>query len=241
MNDLRVQSGTIGGVELWTLNRPSARNAITGSLARQLLSAFERAESDDAVHAVVLTGAGTAFCAGLDLAEFSKPDAPRGLVGDAIRRARQFTKPLIGAINGSAVTGGLELALACDVLLGSESAVFRDTHLRIGAMSGSGMTVFLPLAVGRSWARRMILANDPMPADVALRVGLISDIVDADDLVDTALAMAGRIAAMDPDLASATKQLCNTIEHTTPDHGLQVEAAALTEHRKKGQTWRTTT
>lgn len=226
-------------VELWTLNRPKARNAVTSTLARRLLAEFDRAEKDDKVHAVVLTGAGKGFCAGLDLAEFSAPGAPRGLVGEAISRARSFAKPLLGAINGAAVTGGLELALACDILLASPNAVFRDTHLRIGAMSGSGMSVYLPRAVGRSWARRMILANDPMQVDVALRLGLISEIVSAEELIQTSVDLAGRIAAMDEALASTTKQLCDAVDRTTPATGLELEAAALIEHRKSNQKWST--
>lgn len=233
--------GQSGGVEIWTLNRPDARNALTSTLALQLIAEMERAATDNAVHSVVLIGAGKGFCAGLDLAEFSKPDAPRGVVGDAIRRVHSFPKPLVGAINGPAVTGGLELALACDMLIASPDAVFRDTHLKIGAMSGSGMTVHLPRTVGQGWARRMILANDPMPAEIALRVGLVTEIVPAEDLRDHAVALASRIAAMDPDLASTVKQLCVGIDRVPPEEGLRLEASALQEHKKKARAWRTVT
>ncbi|QIX53745.1 enoyl-CoA hydratase-related protein [Rhodococcus sp. DMU1] len=240
MSELLVQ-GLPDGVEVWTLNRPDARNALTSTLAEKIVTEIDRAAADSAVHAVVLIGAGKGFCAGLDLAEFSKPDAPRGVVGDAIRRAHCFPKPLVGAINGPAVTGGLELALACDILVASPDAVFRDTHLRIGAMSGSGLTVHLPRAVGKSWARRMILANDPLPADIALRVGLVTEVVPAESLLDHAIALASRIGGMDPTLASTVKQLCVHIDRVPPAEGLQLEAAALREHRKKGRAWKTAT
>lgn len=240
MNELLIQSLSYG-VEVWTLNRPDARNALTSTLAERLSAEMNRAAEDSDVHAVVLTGSGKGFCAGLDLAEFSKPDAPRGVVGDAIRRAHSFPKPLVGAINGPAVTGGLELALACDILLASPAAVFRDTHLRIGAMSGSGLTVHLPRIVGQSWARRMILANDPLPADIALRVGLVTEVVPAEQLLDHAVDLARRIAAMDPALASTVKQLCVDIDRATPAEGLQLESDALREHRKKGRAWKTAT
>ncbi|WP_458683516.1 enoyl-CoA hydratase-related protein [Prescottella equi] len=240
MSELLVQQQS-NGVEVWTLNRPEARNALTSALAQQLVTEMDRAAADDAVHSVVLIGAGKGFCAGLDLAEFSKPDAPRGVVGDAIRRAHSFPKPLVGAINGPAVTGGLELALTCDILVASPDAVFRDTHLKIGAMSGSGLTVHLPRAVGRSWARRMVLANDPMPADIARQVGLVTEIVPAEDLRDHAIALASRIGAMDADLASTVKQLCVEIDQVPPAEGLRLEAAALQEHRKKGRAWKTAT
>ncbi|OOL33357.1 hypothetical protein GQ85_01670 [Rhodococcus rhodochrous] len=240
MSELLVQ-GLPDGVEVWTLNRPDARNALTSTLAERLVAEIDRAAADSAVHAVVLTGAGKGFCAGLDLTEFSKPDAPRGVVGNAIRRAHCFPKPLVGAINGPAVTGGLELALACDMLVASPDAVFRDTHLRIGAMSGSGLTVHLPRAVGEGWARRMILANDPLPADIALRLGLVTEVVPTESLLDHAIALARRIGAMDPALASTVKQLCVDIGQVPPAEGLRLEAAALREHRKKGRAWKTAT
>lgn len=240
MNELLIQPAS-EGVEVWTLNRPDARNALTSTLAERLSAEMNRAAQDPEVHAVVLTGAGKGFCAGLDLAEFSKPDAPRGVVGDAIRHAHSFPKPLVGAINGPAVTGGLELALACDILVASPAAVFRDTHLKIGAMSGSGLTVHLPRVVGKSWARRMILANDPLPADIALQVGLITEIIPAEQLLDHAVELARRIAAMDPGLASTVKRLCVDIDRVTPAEGLQLESDALREHRKKGRAWKTAT
>ncbi|MET7772552.1 enoyl-CoA hydratase-related protein [Nocardia sp. NPDC005366] len=238
MSDLSITAGP-DGVEIWTLNRPNARNALTADMARQICAECARADRSDEIKAVVLTGAGPGFCAGLDLAEFSRPDAPRGVVGEAIRQLSQFGKPVVGAVNGAAVTGGLELALACDILIAAPEAIFRDTHLKIGAMSGSGMTVHLPRAVGRGWARRMILAGDPMSAETALRLGFVTEIVSAAELLDSAVALAGRIAAMDPELASATKQLCNAIERTTTEEGLDLEAAALRNHRKNGRAWNT--
>lgn len=238
MNELLVET-PLPGVEVWTLNRPEARNALTSTLSRRLSDEMDRAAHDAEIRSVVLTGSGKGFCAGLDLTEFSKPDAPRGMVGEAIRKAHSFPKPLIGAINGPAVTGGLELALACDTLLASPDAIFRDTHLRIGALSGSGMTVFLPRAVGRSWARRMILAGDPMPADVAVRVGMVTEVVSAEDLLDRAVELASRIAAMEPALTSTVKQLCVAIDRVPPAQGLEFEHEALQEHRKKGQAWKT--
>ncbi|MEU6185863.1 enoyl-CoA hydratase-related protein [Nocardia sp. NPDC047038] len=238
MNELSI-TAVPGGVEIWTLNRPQARNALTSDMARRIVAECERADRSEEVAAIVLTGAGPGFCAGLDLTEFSKPDAPRDVVGKAIRRLRQFGKPVVGAVNGAAVTGGLELALACDMLIASPEAVFRDTHLKIGAMSGSGMTVHLPRAVGRGWARRMILAGEPMSVETALRVGLVTEIVPAVELLDSATALAGRIADMDSALSSTTKRLCDAIESTTPEEGLRLEAAALREHRKKGRAWNT--
>lgn len=99
----------------------------------------------------------------------------------------------------------------------------------------------LPRVVGQSWARRMILANDPLPAEVALRVGLVTEIIPAEQLLDHAVELARRIAAMDPALASTVKQLCVDIDRVTPAEGLQLESDALREHRKKGRAWKTAT
>ncbi|MBS9376437.1 enoyl-CoA hydratase-related protein [Rhodococcus sp. B50] len=240
MSELTVEA-VPGRVEVWTLNRPANRNALTSDMAHRLIAEADRCDDSDAVGAIVLTGAGKAFCAGLDLDEFSRPDAPRDLVGAAIRRLGGLATPLVGAVNGPAVTGGLELALACDALIATPAAVFRDTHLRIGAMSGSGMTVRLPLTVGRGWARRMILAGDPLPAETALGLGLVTDIVPDTELLDSATDLARRMAAMDPPLSATTKQLCDAIERTTPEDGFRLEAEALREHRKKGRAWNTAT
>src|SRR5579871_6531204 len=136
-----------GPVATVTLNRPGRRNAISGALLTGLRESLAELEADAQVRTIVLTGADPAFCAGLDLTELGQPDG-------AIRTASRGPvvpdrgKPLIGAINGAAITGGLELALACDFLIASERARFADTHARMGIQPGWGLTVELPAAVG---------------------------------------------------------------------------------------------
>ncbi len=142
-----------------TLNRPDARNAMNSELQRALAIALADAEADDGVDVVILTGADPAFCAGLDLRELGSTAA--NLVGGRDDQNRSpftvlwtMTKPVIGAINGPAVTGGFELALACDFLVASERATFGDTHARVGVTPGGGLSVFLPQTVGLRKAQR---------------------------------------------------------------------------------------
>ena len=145
-----------------TLNRPQARNALSVALLRRLPEAVGEAERRDDVDVVILTGADPAFCAGLDLKELGADGgALRGVIGDgpppgALGPALPpMTKPLIGAVNGVAVTGGLELALHCDFLVASERARFADTHARMGVQPLWGLTVLLPEAVGLRRAREI--------------------------------------------------------------------------------------
>ncbi|MGK9272891.1 enoyl-CoA hydratase [Williamsia muralis] len=185
-----------GATVLITLNRPDARNALTGTLIVALREALADADADDSVHAVVLTGADPAFCAGVDLRmlgteggwdEVNVPGVPLGFPWIPLR------KPVIGAINGATVTGGLELALACDILVASERARFADTHARVGMMPAWGLTARLPAAVGWGFARRMSLSGNFVDAPTALRVGLVTEVVPHEDLLSSALSLAADI------------------------------------------------
>ena len=140
------------GYAVVTLHRPEARNALNAALRAELHRVLRDLDGDESVAAVVLTGSDPAFCAGLDLKELAaSPESLRGGFDDAAdlrRPVPTMTKPLIGAVNGVAVTGGFELALACDFLVASEHARFADTHARVGIMPGWGLSVLLPQAVG---------------------------------------------------------------------------------------------
>lgn len=193
-----------------TLNRPDARNALSMELVRALPRAVAELDADDAVAAIVLTGADPAFCAGLDLREVGSGDGGplrgSGATGgtDHEAQARRGplpagrTTPLIGAVNGAAVTGGLELALACDWLVASEQARFADTHARVGIQPGWGLTVLLPEAVGLRRARQMSATGNFVDAATALRWGLVNQVVPHEDLVPTAQALAADVASNDP-------------------------------------------
>lgn len=192
-----------GGVAVITLNRPSARNALNAELRDALIGAVVELDGRDDVGAIVLTGADPAFCAGLDLRELSAggATAPTDPVAALVAARGPFPPrrtPLIGAINGPAVTGGLEIALACDFLVASERARFADTHARVGVMPGWGLTVRLPEAVGLRRAKQMSLTGNYIDAATALAWGLVNAIVPHGALVATAIGMARDIASTPP-------------------------------------------
>jgi enoyl-CoA hydratase len=165
-----------------TLNRPQKRNALSVALRTALFSALAAAESDDEIDVVVLTGADPVFCAGLDLNELDDSDQLQYVAP----QWPTMSKPVIGAINGAAVTGGLELALYCDILIASERASFADTHARVGLVPTWGLSVRLPQKVGVGMARRMSLTGRYLPAAEALRAGLVTEVVPYDQLLAVA-------------------------------------------------------
>lgn len=197
-----ILTETDDAVRVITLHRPEARNALNVALLEALTEALHQAEEDDAVDVLVLTGADPAFCAGLDLYELAAGGTNLRGTGDRplaspFAAVRHLTKPLLGAINGPAVTGGLELALGCDFLVASERAVFGDTHARVGAMPGGGMTGLLPRAVGLAMAKEMSFTGNFIDATEALRLGLVNRVVAHDELLPTTLRLAHDVAAND--------------------------------------------
>lgn len=168
---------TEDAVRTVTMNRPEARNALSSQLLGELRQAMAEAEADPGVHVVVLTGADPAFCAGLDLNEVGAggPNLAAG-TGGSLPWA-PMTKLVIGAVNGAAVTGGLELALLCDLRVASDRAKFGDTHARVGIMPGWGLSVLLPRAVGLARAIEMSMTGNFMTAEEALASGLVNHVV----------------------------------------------------------------
>jgi len=231
-----------------TLNRPDARNALSSELLRTLGHLVGRADEDDGVDVVILTGADPAFCAGLDLKELGRDGGPlaRGAAGapgpgrggratgSAGRRAiLPTTKPLIGAVNGVAVTGGLELALNCDFLVASERARFADTHARVGVHPLWGLTVLLPQAVGLRRAREMSATGNFVDAATALAWGLVNHVVPHEQLLPCARRLAADIASSDQ---RAVRALLATYERTSlvsgaEAWGVEAEAAAAFQGR----------
>ncbi len=179
-----------------TLNRPERRNALSGELIAALRETLAGMEADPEVRAIILTGADPAFCAGLDLTELAQAGSPlRRIAGRRV--VPDLAKPLIGAVNGVAVTGGLELALACDFLVASEHARFADTHARMGIQPGWGLTVALPEAVGLRRAREMSATGNYVDAQTALEWGLVNHVVPHAELAAFAYGLAADAASSD--------------------------------------------
>ncbi|WP_134765653.1 enoyl-CoA hydratase [Nocardioides sp. 1609] len=230
------------GVATLTLNRPASRNALSAELIAALRTAMAEVGADDAVRVVVLTGADPAFCAGLDLKQLGSSGenlslgatSADGGGGPAHLPWPTLTKPLIGAVNGVAVTGGLELALNCDLLVASERARFADTHARVGVLPGWGLSVLLPLAVGRGTARRMSLTGDFLDAHQAAAVGLVTQVVPHEELLPTVHAIAATIAGNQQDAVRELLASYRRIEEAQVGEGFAIEAATSRDWLARG-------
>jgi enoyl-CoA hydratase len=213
---------TADRVRTLTLNRPQSRNALSAQLRKRFFGALRDAEADDAVDVVILTGADPVFCAGLDLKELGGATE----LPDISPKWPPMTKPVIGAINGAAVTGGLEFALYCDILIASEQARFADTHARVGLLPTWGLSVRLPQKVGVGLARRMSLTGDYLSAADALRAGLVTEVVPHEDLLPTARKVAASIVGNNQNAVRALLASYHRIDAAQTDAGLWIEAAS---------------
>ncbi|MDX1889279.1 enoyl-CoA hydratase [Mycolicibacterium sp. 050158] len=213
---------TTDRIRTLTLNRPQARNALSSALRQRFFAALHDTETDDGVDVVILTGADPVFCAGLDLKELGDTTE----LPDISPKWPAMTKPVIGAINGAAVTGGLELALYCDILIASENARFADTHARVGLLPTWGLSVRLPQKVGVGLARRMSLTGDYLSAEDALRAGLVTEVVPHDQLLATARRVAATIVGNDQRAVRALLDSYHRIDEQQTGAGLWLEAAS---------------
>jgi enoyl-CoA hydratase len=229
MSALRVEHEQ--GVVCFTLDRPAARNALSIALVRELAAALEAFESDPSARAGILSGADPAFCAGLDLKEFAAPDSPRAEVTALTLSIPRLSKPIIAAVNGPAMTGGLELALGCDFILASEQARFGDTHLKIGALSGSGMNSRLPHTVGLRWAKQLVLGCQPIDAVTALRIGLVNEVLPHAKLLPRAVQLARTIAGYDADLTWLVKATLDRAADGSLSEALRIETETLAKRK----------
>lgn len=194
-----VTQADTGAVRLLTLNRPDRRNALDLELLRALTDIVSASVDDRTVHAVVLTGAGTAFCAGLDLKAIVAADWDPALWNRAYRLIRNATVPIIAAVNGVASTAGLALVLACDFAIAASSATFVDRHAAMGILSATGMSSELVDRIGIARAKQMWLSAESIDAQQALAWGLVNDVVADVDLVPIAMKRAQAIADLDRD------------------------------------------
>jgi 2-(1,2-epoxy-1,2-dihydrophenyl)acetyl-CoA isomerase len=225
---LEVDGAT--GVATVTLNRPDALNSLTVPMKIGLLGVLREVERDGAVRAVVLTGAGRAFCAGQDLRERQQPDAaPLGVelrerYNPIVRAMRSMPKPIVGAINGVAAGAGASLAMACDIRIASDAASFALAFGRVGLVPDSGATWFLPRLVGATKAAELALLGDPVSAADAERLGLVGRVVGAADLASEARSVAARLAAGAPRAMALTKRALETAWDRDLDAALEYEA-----------------
>ncbi len=226
--DLRLEIAD--AIATITLDRPAALNALTVPLKHELLAAFEHVAADAAVRAVVLTGAGRAFCAGQDLRERLEPDAApladeiRLRYNPIIRAMRDLDKPIVGAINGIAAGAGAALAFACDIRIAAEGASFLLAFGRVGLIPDSGATWLLPRLVGSAKAVELALLGEPLVAAAAERIGLVARVVPADQLAAEAHAVAAGLAAGAPRALALTKRALGKAWDASLDEQLETEA-----------------
>jgi enoyl-CoA hydratase len=220
------------GIATVTLNRPQAMNALNRAMRRRLYEVMRAVDGDDAVRAVILTGAGTrAFTAGLDLKELGSEPGAMGSANatdpadNPVKAIEVCTKPVIGAINGVAITGGFEVALACDVLIASGNARFADTHARVGIMPGWGLSQKLARMIGISRAKELAFTGNFLDAATAQAWGLVNHVVAADDLLPLARRLAGDMASIDPAFLAAYKRLIDDGFAVSFGEGMAIEAA----------------
>ncbi len=228
------------GFAIVTLNRPDAMNALAQSLIQQFVAALDDCQQDDAIRVLIITGNGKAFCAGFDLKELgasmgdSDDTNPTDLLGNEMARAMEaFDGPIIAAVNGHAVTGGFELALACDVLLASENARFADTHARVGILPGWGLSQKLPRLIGLSRAKQVSFTGLPVFAQQAYEWGLVNEVLPADRLLPRAIELAEAMVACVPNILLEYKSLIEEGYSKPYSDALQWEEALSIESAKK--------
>ena len=214
-----------------TLNRPSSFNALSAGLRAELRQALQRADRDEGVRSIILTGAGDrAFCAGLDLKELqTEPGTMTAIVSrnspDNMAEAfARLKKPVICAVNGVAITGGLELVLCCDLVIASKNAVFADTHAVVGAMPAWGLSQRLSRLIGPMRAKHMSLTAQKISATQALAWGLVSEVVDQEELIPRALELAAHIGGLHQQVVSDYKYLIDTGYRIPLEAALELES-----------------
>lgn len=210
MSDLPILLEKQDNIAIVTLNRPKAMNALSQQMRDALINTFQAIQADNDIRAVILTGNGRAFCAGLDLKEMETTGISSndlGITAPFIEIMEQFDRPIIGAINGFAITGGFELALLSDFMIAAESAKFADTHGRVGIVPGWGLSQKLPRIIGIQRAKEMSFTGNFIDATTAERWGLVNRVVPDEALLPTALELAQDIVSSNRQALTAIKQL----------------------------------
>src|SRR5712692_6690235 len=236
-----------GGIAYVTVNRPKALNALNTPTWKDLRTAFEDARDDLAVRGVILTGAGDkAFIAGADITELAHVGAVEAEQSsrfgqEVLDLVENLGKPVIAAVNGFALGGGCEAAMACTIRIAAEGAKFGQPEVKLGLVPGGGGTQRLPRLVGKGRALQLILTGEMISAQEAYRIGLINEVAPAADLIPRAEAILKQIAANAPIAVAFALEATNKGVETSPSEGLRLEAAyfglcAPTEDQKEGTT-----
>ena len=234
---------TQGAVGLIRLNRPKALNALCDALVREMGQALDAFEGDDAIGAVVITGSDRAFAAGADIKEMAGRSYMDVYMSDFItngwERVTTCRKPVVAAVAGFALGGGCELAMMCDTVIAAETAKFGQPEITLGVIPGAGGTQRLTRFVGKAKAMDMVLTGRMMDAAEAERSGLVSRVVPAEKLIEEALAVAARIAAMSRPSVMIAKEAVNRAYETTLAEGVRFERRVFhslfaTDDQKEG-------
>ncbi len=239
----RGPEGPIDGVALVTIDRPEVRNALDAATIAQLVDAFEALDADPECRCIVVTGAGErAFAAGGDIREMAEETAGWLLASDRFARWERLSRvrtPTIAAVRGVALGGGCEIAMSCDMLVAADDAVFGQPELRLGIMPGAGGTQRLTRAIGKARAMELILTGRNMTASEADAHGLVTRLVPAADVVQSALDLAAQVAAMPPLAVAAAVEAIRAAQELPLHEGLALERRLFyllfaTEDQKEG-------
>ena len=228
-------------IALITLNRPQCHNAINRAMLDQLYTGLDKISSQEHIRAVILTGSGKSFCAGVDLKAVQNEDLFNLREnGEQLPEIFQAcSKPIIGAINGHTITGGLEMALCCDFLIASDLAVFIDSHAKLGIHPGWGITKRLQEAVGRRRARQMSFTGQPLSANKACEWGLVNEVVPLEKMLPRALEIAGYISDTNSSMLKKIQALIDAGDELCGTEALDLERkrffSFLNNPEEKGQ------
>jgi len=206
-----------------TLNRPEALNAMNAALREEVIQALDDIEENEEIDVLTLSGIGRAFCTGMDLKEVFRPNGNHQTAMDVWERIRNLPIPTICAVNGYALTGGLELALACDIIIASENAKFGDTHAVAGIVPGSGMTQILPRLIGPCKAKELSFTGNFISAQQALQYGLLNRVVPADKLQSVVEGIVQDILSCNQAVVRKVKYLINEGMKVTLERGFGIE------------------
>ena len=222
------------------LNRPEDMNSISKTLLLELVEVLQEVEQDESVRVIVLSGKGKAFCAGADLKELladleKKPDGQKGfldLAGGVFEKLNDLSKPLIAALNGITLAGGLEIAMTADIIIASEKAKIGDAHANFGVLPGGGGAVRLPRKIGLNRAKYLLFTGDFITASEMKEYGLVNEVVAADDLERIVQEIADKISAKSPLVLREMKRLATDGQEQPLEIALRQELLALKNHTR---------